>query len=76
MSKSDADENGYILILDDKDAIRRKIKRAVTDSVGLIAYNDEQLGIQKNLLNIYSIFSGEDIDTIVSRYEGKGYRRI
>ena len=72
MSKSDADENGYILILDDKDAIRRKIKRAVTDSVGLIAYNDEQLGI-KNLLNIYSIFSGEDIDTIVSRYEGKGY---
>lgn len=72
MSKSDTDENGYILILDSKDAIRRKIKRAVTDSVGIVAYNDEQLGM-KNLLNIYSIFSGEDIDTIVKRYEGKGY---
>lgn len=72
MSKSDSDENGYILILDDKDAIRRKIKRAVTDSVGVIAYNDEQLGI-RNLLNIYSIFSGEEIDVIVNRYEGKGY---
>lgn len=72
MSKSDPDENGYILILDNKDAIRRKIKRAVTDSEGVIAYNDEQLGI-RNLLNIYRIFSGESIEEIVSRYEGKGY---
>ena len=72
MSKSDSDENGYILILDDKDTIRRKIKRAVTDSLGVIAYNDEQLGI-KNLLDMYSVFSGESIEEIVNRYEGKGY---
>lgn len=72
MSKSDTNENGYILILDDKDAIRRKIKRAVTDSIGVVAYNDEQLGI-RNLLNIYSSITGESVDTIVNRYEGKGY---
>lgn len=72
MSKSDSDENAFILLLDDKAAIKRKIKRAVTDSVGEISYCDEQPGI-KNLLNIYSSFSGEEIDIIVERYKGRGY---
>ena len=72
MSKSDADENAYILLLDEPDVIRRKIKRAVTDSEGVIAYNDRQKGI-KNLINIYSAFTNEDVETIVAKYEGKGY---
>lgn len=72
MSKSDQDENGYIALLDDKDAVVRKIKRAVTDSVGEINYTDEQPGI-KNLIDIYSAFSGEEIETIVNKYKGKGY---
>lgn len=72
MSKSDPDENGYIAILDDENTIIRKIKRAVTDSVGEVNYSDDQPGI-KNLINIYSAFSGEEIDTIVDRYKGKGY---
>ena len=72
MSKSDTDENAFILLLDDNDAINRKIKRAVTDSVGIVGYNDEQPGL-KNLINIYSIFSNEDVPSIVSKYEGKGY---
>lgn len=75
MSKSDQDENGFILILDSEDAIRRKIKRAVTDSLGVVAYNDEQLGL-KNLLDLYSIFSNEDIPSIVARYEGEGYGKF
>lgn len=75
MSKSDADENAYVLILDDKDSIRRKIKRAVTDSLGVVAYNDEQSGL-KNLLTIYSIFTKENIEDIVSRYEGQGYGKL
>ena len=72
MSKSDPNENSFILLLDSPDVIRRKVKRAVTDTIGVIAYNDEQLGL-KNLLTIYSIFSGKDIATIVDGYEGKGY---
>lgn len=75
MSKSDQDENGFILILDSEDAIRRKIKRAVTDSLGVVAYNDEQLGL-KNLLDLYSIFSNEEIPSIVARYEGEGYGKF
>lgn len=72
MSKSDKDENAFILMLDDKDAIRRKIKRAVTDSLGIVAYSDQQPGL-KNLLNIYSVLSGNSVDSIVSSYDGKGY---
>lgn len=75
MSKSDENENGYILILDKPDTIRKKIKRAVTDSIGEVKYNDEQLGI-KNLMNIYSVFSGDSIDEIESRYEGAGYGKF
>jgi len=75
MSKSDQDENAFILLLDDKDTIRRKIKRAVTDSIGIVSYNDEQPGL-KNLLNIYSAFSNEDISSIVTKYEGLGYGKF
>ena len=37
MSKSDSDENAYILLLDSPEIIRRKVKRAVTDSIGVVA---------------------------------------
>ena len=50
MSKSDENENAYILLIDEPDTIRRKIRRSVTDSVGIISYNKEQAGI-KNLLD-------------------------
>lgn len=75
MSKSDKDQNAYILLLDKPDDIRRKIKRAVTDSVGVVSYNDEQAGL-KNLLNIYKVFTMEDMEEIVSRYEGTGYGKF
>lgn len=75
MSKSDEDENSYILLLDDEATIRRKIRRAVTDSVGVIAYNDEQLGI-KNLLDIYASFTGKSIEDLVAEYEGAGYGKF
>ena len=72
MSKSDANENGFISLLDEHDVIIKKIKRAVTDSVGIVQYNDEQAGI-KNLLEIYSKMTGESIESIVAKYGGKGY---
>lgn len=75
MSKSDSDENGYILLLDKPDAVVRKIKRAVTDSIGEVKYRDEQPGI-KNLMNIYSIFSGESIESLEVKYEGEGYGKF
>lgn len=72
MSKSDNDANAYVLLQDGKDQIAKKIKRAVTDSVGSVNYTDDQPGI-KNLINIHSVLSGKSVDEIVQLYSGKGY---
>lgn len=75
MSKSDTNDNSYILLMDEPDVIRRKLKRAVTDSIGIVGYNDEQPGV-KNLINIYSKISNKTTEEIVSNYEGKGYAQF
>ena len=75
MSKSGDDENDYILLIEDNDTTVRKIKRAVTDSIGIVKYSDEQPGI-KNLITIYSKFSGESIEEIEKKYEGQGYGKF
>ena len=60
MSKSDENPNASIYLLDDRDTIIRKFKRAVTDSENQISYNDEQAGI-KNLIDIYSSVTGKHL---------------
>lgn len=72
MSKSDPDPNSYVLILDSEKDTEKKIKRAVTDSLGIIKYSDEQKGL-KNLIDIYSVFTKKTPDEIVKEFEGKGY---
>lgn len=72
MSKSDADENASIYIIEDDKATARKIKRAVTDSIGIINYTDDQPGL-KNLIDIYSVFADLTPDEVVKKYEGVGY---
>ncbi len=72
MSKSDPNVNGFISILDDPDTIRRKFKRAVTDSEGEIAYREGKDGIN-NLLNIYSAVTGQTVEASLSEFEGQGY---
>ncbi len=72
MSKSDANPNAAIALSDDTDTIRRKIRRAVTDSGSeVIAAHDKPA--LTNLLTIYGLLSGEPISTIEARYAGKGY---
>jgi tryptophanyl-tRNA synthetase len=73
MSKSDPNEKATIFMLDDAKKIEKKIKSAVTDSIGTIAYDPENRPGISNLLTIYSSFSGEKVEDIVNRYEGKGY---
>lgn len=72
MSKSDPNPNGYIAILDDKDTIMRKFKRAVTDSEGEIVYREGKDGIN-NLLTIYCVLTGKTMDEAQREFEGKGY---
>ncbi|MBQ1334031.1 MAG: tryptophan--tRNA ligase [Clostridia bacterium] len=75
MSKSDTNENSTIAILDDRDAIIRKFKRAVTDSFAEIRFAPGEEGREgvTNLLSIYSAVTGKDMDACVSEFSGKGY---
>ncbi len=72
MSKSDENENAFVAILDSKDAIIRKFKRAVTDSDTVVKYADGKDGIN-NLMSIYSCFTGKSYEEIEKEFEGRGY---
>ena len=72
MSKSSDNPNSFILIMDPPVVIRKKISRAVTDSLGVINYSDDQPGV-KNLLNIISAIKGISPEELVENYKGKGY---
>ncbi len=72
MSKSDENENASVGILDEKDAIMRKFKRAVTDSDTVVRFADGKDGIN-NLMNIYSCFTGKSLDEIEKEFTGRGY---
>jgi tryptophanyl-tRNA synthetase len=72
MSKSLPTPGGYIALLDEPDTIRRKIRRAVTDSGTEIVAGPEKPAIT-NLLGIYAAIVGETIGALEERYEGSGY---
>lgn len=72
MSKSDDNLNSFVAILDDKDTIIRKFKRAVTDSEGGIYVSDEKKGVS-NLITIYSAVTGKSVKDVEKEFEGKGY---
>ncbi|SHK15369.1 tryptophanyl-tRNA synthetase [Clostridium cavendishii DSM 21758] len=72
MSKSDDSPNSFVLIMDPPEIIRKKVARAVTDSIGIVNYTDEQPGV-KNLINILCAIKGYTPEEVVSMYNGKGY---
>lgn len=72
MSKSDENPNASISILDDRDTVIRKFKRAVTDSDAEICYKEGKDGIN-NLMSIYSAVTGKEFDEIEREFSGKGY---
>lgn len=72
MSKSDENANGYITLLDEKDVIIKKFKKAVTDSEAKVYYGEGKDGIN-NLMSIYSAITGKSFDEITREFEGKGY---
>ena len=73
MSKSDENANAVVYILDDRDTIIRKFKRAVTDSGSEIRYApDEKPGVS-NLISIYSCFTGKSVEETEREFQGLGY---
>src|SRR5699024_9795070 len=73
MSKSDENVRGFVSMLDTPKQIEKKIKSAVTDSEGIVTFDKENKPGVSNLLSIYASCTGESIDTIVNKYDGKGY---
>lgn len=73
MSKSDADPNNRVNLLDDPDTIYRKIMKAVTDSESEIRLDWEKKPGISNLLTIYSLFTGMEVDEVVNKFKGQGY---
>lgn len=75
MSKSSDNPNSYIFIMDTPEVIRKKISRAVTDSLGIVKYSDDQPGV-KNLMTILSVIKGITLEEIERKYEGQGYAQF
>lgn len=73
MSKSDENVNASVYLADDRDAIMRKFRRAVTDSDSCVRYDEVNKPGVSNLLTIYSKFSGRSIAEAEKEFEGKGY---
>ncbi len=72
MSKSDPNPNANVNILDSRDDIIRKFKRAVTDSEMSVKYDPDRPGIA-NLMTIYSVFTGKSFEEIEKEFDGRGY---
>lgn len=72
MSKSDENPNAIVTVLDDRDTIMRKFKRAVTDSGCEVKRGEGKEGIE-NLMSIYGAVTEKTFDEIEKEFEGKGY---
>src|SRR5213076_3402227 len=76
MSKSDEEsEAGCVMLLDDSDAVRRKFKRAVTDSGTEIRFDATRPAIN-NLLTIYHLLTNKTVEEIEEHFAGKGYAKL
>lgn len=75
MSKSDPNMSSYISLLDDRDTIIRKFKKATTDSMNQVKFSDKQPGV-KNLINIYSSITEKTPEEIEKEFEETGYGKF
>lgn len=73
MSKSAESEAGLIKVLDPANVTKKRIMRAMTDDEGVVRFDREAKPGVSNLLTIYSVLSGQSVDSIVGEYEGRGY---
>jgi tryptophanyl-tRNA synthetase len=72
MSTTGGTPQGTLLMLDEPDTIRKKLRSAVTDSGREVRRGPDKAGVA-NLIDIMSVASGETPEAIESRYDGQGY---
>lgn len=73
MSKSSTIPNDTILLVDTDEEIIKKIKKAVTDSEGIVKYDKENKPGVSNLMEIYGIIEGKTNEEIEKEFEGQNY---
>ena len=73
MSKSAANENGVLWLLDEPSRTAKKLKSAVTDDEREIRFDREKKAGVSNLLTIHSVLSGRSITDLEVEFEGRGY---
>jgi len=72
MSTSFGSDAGLIFIDDEPDDIRRKLKRAQTDSGREVVRGPDKPGIS-NLIEIYAVATGVEPDEVEREFAGEGY---
>lgn len=72
MSKSDANEQNYISMLDSAEVIQKKVRRAVMDSIVGISYDPDNRPGVANLLSIYAALTDIEPAAAVELFVGKG----
>ena len=72
MSKSSPAAGSYVAILDEPDTVRRKIRRAKTDSGTEVTASPDKPAIT-NLIDIHAAMTSKTVEEIETDYEGKGY---
>jgi tryptophanyl-tRNA synthetase len=72
MSTTGGTEQGTVFVIDEPDVIRRKFKRAVTDSGTEVVRGPDKPGIT-NLIEILATVRGETPEAIERAFEGQGY---
>lgn len=73
MSKSDENQKATIRLLDTPKQIEKKIKSAVTDSEGIVAYDPDNKPGVSNLLAIEASLRGVSIHEVVEKYHDSQY---
>ena len=76
MSKSGANPKGLVNLLDAPKTSAKRIKSAVTDDLGSVAFDRENQPGVSNLLLIQSALTGESIDSLVEKYADQGYGHL
>ncbi|HEX7245437.1 MAG TPA: tryptophan--tRNA ligase [Solirubrobacterales bacterium] len=72
MSTTGGTEAGTVLVLDEPDAIRKKLGSAVTDSGREVRRAPDKSGIT-NLIDVYAVARGIAPDAVESEFDGVGY---
>ena len=73
MSKSTANQNGVIYLLDEPEVARKKIMSAKTDSLNQVKFDVKNQPGVSNLIGIYSALTNLPINEIEKNYKNKNY---